>query len=163
MGGNLVGARHTVRMADPAPVRWSAMPQLPPDHSSQSVETYVDAHDEGMWRALEAVMGRWVNCVQQAGGWTRAGSLLDPIGHSCRRDCVFPNPFPLSLAGGSMAGSITRRLLLNTTSERPCEVARGPRRQRGASRCSDGNGVQSGTSSLPHAGARASPSPLDDD
>ena len=34
-------------------------------------------------------------------------------------DCAFPNPFPLTLASDSMAGSITRRLLLNNTSERP--------------------------------------------
>ena len=39
-----------------------------------------------------------MNCVQQAGGWTRTSSLPDPIGYSCRRDCVLPNPFPLSLA-----------------------------------------------------------------
>ena len=37
------------------------------------------------------------------------------------------------------------------------EVACGPRRQRGASRSTDGCGVQSGTSSLPHAGARGLP------
>ena len=52
-----MGARHTVSMADPAPVRWSAMPPLPP-HSSQSVGDVCRCPYEGMWRALEAVMGR---------------------------------------------------------------------------------------------------------
>ena len=130
--------RYIVRKADPAPVRWSEMPPLPPDHPPSQSQTHADARDEGMRRALEVVMGRfpgddsqkemawnkslglrfrqhlgwiacpccrrgstevttnimdrwpWVNCVQQAGGWTREGSLPPS-----------PTQFPLSLASGS--------------------------------------------------------------
>ena len=51
MGSYLVGARHTVRMADPASVRESEMSPLLQTIPPRQSETYADGHDESMWRA----------------------------------------------------------------------------------------------------------------
>ena len=51
VGSYLVGARHTVRMADPASVRESEMSPLLQTIPPRQSETYADGHDESMWRA----------------------------------------------------------------------------------------------------------------